>query len=68
MFTIAMGTMGAYYAGVKPNCIDLAPNYAGVVMAVVNGLGGATGVAGPYVVGLLTPNVCMHIYLQLPSF
>lgn len=57
MFTLAMGFMGTYYPGVKANCLDIAPNYAGVVMAVVNGLGGATGVLGPYVVGLLTPNV-----------
>lgn len=58
MFTVAVGCMGAYYAGVKANCMDLAPNYAGTVMAVVNGFGGATALVGLYVVALLTPNVC----------
>lgn len=79
MFTLGMGFMGTFYSGIKANAIDLAPNYAGIIMALVsemkvrrfefepcfycnplfqaNGMGGLTGVVGPYIVGLLTENV-----------
>lgn len=58
MFCLGMGFMGTFYSGIKANAIDLAPNYAGIVMAIANGMGGLTGVIGPYIVGLLTGNVC----------
>lgn len=35
----------------------MAPNYAGVVLAIANGLGSFTGVVGPYIVGVITPHV-----------
>lgn len=57
MFTLGMGFMGTFYSGFKANNLDLAPNYAGVIMGIANGAGGLTGVIGPYIVGLLTPNV-----------
>jgi len=72
LFTIAMGFMGAYYSGMKVNVIDIAPNYAGPLMAITNGVGSFSGIAAvsfksfadlnllcnfqPYVVGVLTPN------------
>lgn len=36
MFTLGMGFMGTFYSGIKANAIDLAPNYAGVIMALVS--------------------------------
>lgn len=57
LLTIGMGFMGTCFAGLKVNSLDLSPNYAGVLMAFVNGVGGLTGIAGPYVAGLLTPDV-----------
>lgn len=57
LFTIAMGIMGAYYAGMKVNCLDLSPNYAGTLMAITNGFAALTGIAGPYIVGVMTPDV-----------
>ncbi|XP_049788970.1 putative inorganic phosphate cotransporter [Schistocerca nitens] len=56
LFTLGMALMGTFYAGMKVNGLDLSPNYAGSVMALVNGIGAITGVIVPYVVGLLTPN------------
>ncbi|XP_044732430.1 putative inorganic phosphate cotransporter isoform X2 [Chrysoperla carnea] len=56
LFTIGMGLMGAFYPGMKVNGLDLSPNYAGTVMAMVNGIGAFTGIITPYLVGLLTPN------------
>ncbi|XP_060521750.1 putative inorganic phosphate cotransporter [Cylas formicarius] len=56
MFTIAMGFMGTFYCGMKVNALDLSPNYAGTIMAIVNGIGGLTGIIVPYLVGALTEN------------
>ncbi|XP_057660211.1 sialin-like isoform X2 [Diorhabda carinulata] len=54
MFTIAMGFMGPFYCGMKVNALDLAPNYAGTLMAIVNGIGAITGIIAPYLAGALT--------------
>lgn len=35
MFTIGMGFMGTFYSGIKANSLDIAPNYAGVIMGFV---------------------------------
>uniref|UniRef100_A0AAR5QB79 Major facilitator superfamily (MFS) profile domain-containing protein n=1 Tax=Dendroctonus ponderosae TaxID=77166 RepID=A0AAR5QB79_DENPD len=56
MFTIGMGFMGTFYCGMKVNALDLSPNYAGTIMAIVNGIGGLTGIIVPYLVGALTEN------------
>ncbi|KAJ8913208.1 hypothetical protein NQ315_016150 [Exocentrus adspersus] len=56
MFTIAMGFMGTFYCGMKVNALDLSPNYAGTIMAIVNGIGGLTGIIVPYLIGALTEN------------
>lgn len=57
MFCAAMAFMGPYFPGIKTNCLDMAPNYAGVLMALSNGAGGIMGLIGPKVVGLITRNV-----------
>lgn len=67
MFTLGMSFMGTFYSGIKANSLDIAPNYAGVVMAIANGLGGLAGVIGPYIVGVLTPNVS-HLQIEWRTF
>jgi ACS family sodium-dependent inorganic phosphate cotransporter len=57
MFTIAMSFMGTFYCGMKVNALDLAPNFAGTLMAIVNGIGAITGIIVPYLVGALTEDV-----------
>ncbi|XP_017019656.1 putative inorganic phosphate cotransporter [Drosophila kikkawai] len=59
LFTLCMGTMGTYYAGMKLTPLDMSPNYAGVLMAISNGIGSLTGVITPYLVGVMTPNTTM---------
>lgn len=54
LFTIAMGFMGTFYCGMKVNALDLAPNYAGTLMAIVNGIGAISGIITPYLVGEIT--------------
>lgn len=56
LFTASMGLMGAFYPGMKVNALDLSSNFAGTIMAIVNGIGAITGIIAPYLVGLLTPD------------
>ena len=60
LFTIAMGTMGSYYCSMKVNALDLSPNYAGTLMAIVNGIGAFSGIITPYLVGALTQDVSIQ--------
>lgn len=57
MFTIAMGLMGTFYCGMKCNGLDLCPNYAGSLMAIVNGVGAISGIITPYLISALTQDV-----------
>lgn len=56
-FILAYGFNGNYYPGMRVNALDLAPNYAGSVIAVTNGFGALSGVAAPIFVGIMTPDV-----------
>lgn len=68
MFTIAMGFMGTFYCGMKVNALDLSPNFAGTLMAIVNGVGAITGIIAPYLAGALTPNVSFKSILRIELF
>jgi ACS family sodium-dependent inorganic phosphate cotransporter len=57
LLTMGTGLMGTFYPGMKVNALDLSPNYAGTLMAIVNGIGALTGIVTPYLVGVLTPDV-----------
>lgn len=59
-FTIAMGLMGIYYAGMRLSPIDMSPNYAGFLTAISNGSAAIAGITAPYLAGYLTPNVRLH--------
>lgn len=63
LFTICMGLMGAFYAGMKLSPLDMSPNYSGTLMAITNGIGAITGVITPYLVGVMTPNVGHNTFL-----
>lgn len=64
LFTVSTATMGTFYPGMKVNALDLSPNYAGTLMALVNGIGAFTGIITPYLVGVLTPDVSV-IYVKI---
>lgn len=57
LFAMTLGLMGTFYPGMKINALDLSPNFAGTLMAIINGIGGITGILSPLIVGLLAPNV-----------
>ncbi|XP_065579958.1 putative inorganic phosphate cotransporter isoform X2 [Artemia franciscana] len=52
--TIAVGSNGATYSGFQVNHIDIAPNYAGILMGLTNCFANICGFLAPYVVGLIT--------------
>lgn len=60
-----MGFMGTFYPGMKVNALDLAPNYAGTIMAITNGIGAITGIITPLLVGNITYCVSGRIWLRL---
>jgi ACS family sodium-dependent inorganic phosphate cotransporter len=53
--------MGTFVPSLKVNALDLSPNFAGTLMAIVGSIGCVSGVIAPYVVGLMAPNVCLTI-------
>lgn len=57
LFTVGMAFMGFFYPSLKVNALDLSPNYAGTLMAIVNGIGAISGIISPYLIGILVPNV-----------
>ncbi|KAL4089088.1 hypothetical protein QTP88_024160 [Uroleucon formosanum] len=59
-FTIGMGLMGTFVPSLKVNALDLSPNYAGTLMAIVGTIGCLSGVIAPYIVGVMVPNSSME--------
>lgn len=57
LFCVGMACMGPFYSSMKVNALDISPNYSGLVMSIVNGLGAVSGIFSPYIVGLLIPDV-----------
>ncbi|KAL4123374.1 hypothetical protein QTP88_015570 [Uroleucon formosanum] len=55
-FTLGMALMGFCYPSIRVNSLDLSPNYSSTIMALVNDIGCISGMATPYIVGILTPN------------
>ncbi|KAL5233845.1 hypothetical protein ACI65C_001255 [Semiaphis heraclei] len=59
-FTVGMGLMGTFVPSLKVNALDLSPNYAGTLMAIVGTIGCLSGVIAPYIVGIMVPNSSME--------
>lgn len=57
LFCLGMATMGPFYCSLKVNALDISPNYSGLVMSIVNGLGAVSGIVSPDIVALLIPDV-----------
>lgn len=56
-FIVSIGAQGFITCGTIINPMDLSPNYAGAISSLTNAAGSVTGIAAPYAVGLMTPNV-----------
>ncbi|XP_050533315.1 putative inorganic phosphate cotransporter [Daktulosphaira vitifoliae] len=55
-FTLGMGLMGTFVPSLKVNALDLSPNFAGTLLAIVGTIGCLSGTMAPYIVGLMVPN------------
>ncbi|XP_032289025.1 sialin isoform X2 [Drosophila virilis] len=58
--TLALFTMGPYYAGQKLTPMDMSPSYSGTLMAIINGFGALAGLISPPIIGAMTPNATMY--------
>ncbi|EDW85863.1 uncharacterized protein Dwil_GK23292 [Drosophila willistoni] len=54
LVTVATMVHGAVSSGPLASVVDLAPNYAGIVLGVSGAIGGMPGFISPFIVGLLT--------------
>lgn len=68
LFALTLGLMGTFYPGMKINALDLSPNYAGTLMAIINGIGGITGIISPLIVAIVAPNVSRQMEFYYKSF
>ncbi|XP_066900887.1 sialin [Halyomorpha halys] len=50
LFSLSMFYAGAVYSGLRLSVMDLAPNFSGVLMSLVNAFGSLTGIAVPMIV------------------
>lgn len=60
LFTVGMAFMGFFYPSLKVNALDLSPNYAGTLMAIVNGIGAISGAITPMIVGFIATDVSSY--------
>jgi hypothetical protein len=50
---MGIGCLGGIYGGVLVNLLDIAPNYAGVLMGISNTCATVPGFLAPWVAGML---------------
>ena len=67
LMTLTVAVQGVILAGSGANHLDIAPNYAGVLMGITNTVGTVPGFLGPEVVGLYTQDKVL-IYLAATNF
>ncbi|XP_064549125.1 sialin-like isoform X2 [Drosophila montana] len=58
--TLALFTMGPYYAGQKLTPMDMSPSYSGTIMAITNGIGAVAGLISPPIIGVMTSNATIY--------
>lgn len=61
LFMISIGAQGLMTVGTMLNPMDLSPVFASTLSGIMNCISTLTGIAAPYVVGVLTPNAS-HFY------
>ena len=53
LLTVSVGCNGFIYSGEQSNMIDIAPNFSGTLMGIVNTLGNTMGFVAPALVGYI---------------
>lgn len=57
MFSASMLFKGAVYSGAKVNHLELSINFAGILIALINGIGALSGWISPTMISFIAPNV-----------
>lgn len=57
LLIIAVTTSGCVYSGYFVNHMDIAPQYAGTLMGIANGIAASSGFIAPYIASVLTKDV-----------
>ena len=57
LLVLAITTTGFFISGYYVNHMDIAPQYAGTLMGLSNGIGAITGFVAPYIAFALTESV-----------
>lgn len=53
LLTMAVGINAGTYMGYLINSLDLAPNFAGLLMGITNGFSNVTSIVGPIIAGVI---------------
>lgn len=62
LLILAVTMSGCVYSGYFVNHMDIAPQYAGTLMGIANGLAASSGFIAPYVASVITKDVSVLIY------
>lgn len=62
MKLLASAFGGNYWAGVRLNTLDLAPNYAGALISYINGMGTIVTFIFPTVIGIIISDVRTNLH------
>lgn len=57
MFSASMLFKGTIFSGMKINHLEMSINFAGVMMALINGIGALSGCISPVMISAIAPNV-----------
>ena len=60
LLSLGIAISGSVYTGFMVNHMDIAPQFAGTLLGLGNGIAAATGFVAPYTVAVLTTNVRLH--------
>ena len=63
LLSLSVGSSGFIIAGNSANILDLAPNYAGIIMGIGNTFGTIPGFLGPQIAKLIAKEV-RHTHLM----
>jgi MFS transporter, ACS family, solute carrier family 17 (sodium-dependent inorganic phosphate cotransporter), member 5 len=65
LLIVAVTISGCVYSGYFVNHMDIAPQYAGTLMGIANGIAASSGFIAPYVASVLTKSV--SVFRQVDS-
>lgn len=67
MFTLYLLFKGVMYSAMKVNHLDMTIHFAGILMALSNGIGALTGYVSPEVISAVAPDVRSLYFLKYNS-